>query len=302
MYNCLKLPMIKCMVTALASMALASQPRQSSRQSLTLMRSLRMYRTEQAYIRAIPASTVYSDKLMSQIAAARPNTLKQLMSMKGIGAVRFDNYGKDIVRLINLNSKPKKARAQPAKRKKTPKPVSLARPRPRPRPRPKPRPRPCVAAKKPVPDSVTAVSPASPSNDAPTEVYILELEGDRVYVGSSKNVERRIAQHQAGTGAAYTRTFRPTGVLLPRLGNIQGSGDAAERDETLRYMFLRGIPLVRGWKFSQVIMPFSEFDEAEANIRELYDLCRRCGRPGHFMTRCASVTDRWGRECKEWIK
>ena len=132
-------------------------------------------------------------------------------------------------------------------------------------------------------------------------MYILELEDDRVYVGSSKNVKRRIAQHQAGTGSAYTRLYKPTGVLLPRLGNVEGDGDAAERDETLRYMSLRGIPMVRGWKFTQVIMPFSDFDEAEANIRELFDLCRRCGRAGHFMTKCTAVVDRWGRMCTECV-
>jgi hypothetical protein len=133
-------------------------------------------------------------------------------------------------------------------------------------------------------------------------VYILELEGGRVYVGSSKNVQRRIQQHRAGTGSAFTRAYRPTGTLLPRLGNVQGDGDAAERDETLRYMFLRGIPLVRGWKFTQVIMPFKDFDEAESNIRELFDLCRRCGRTGHYITNCPATVDRWGRACTESSK
>ena len=36
-----------------------------------------------------------------------------------------------------------------------------------------------------------------------------------------------------GTGSAFTKAFPPTGNLLPRLGNVRGNGDAAERDETL---------------------------------------------------------------------
>jgi predicted GIY-YIG superfamily endonuclease len=289
--------MMKCMVTALASLALASHPR-SGRGALE--RSLRLYRAEQAYIRAIPASTVFGDKLMNQIAAARPNTLKQLMSMKGIGTTRFENYGRDIVRMINLNTKDMKlkpkVRAKPKGERKLRALSAPPRPRPRPRPRPKPRPRPCrKQLSAPVKSEALPVLP----DPTPTSIYILELEDDRVYVGSSKNVKRRIAQHQAGTGSAFTRVYKPTGVLLPRLGNVQGDGDAAERDETLRYMHLKGIPMVRGWKFTQVIMPFREFDEAEANIRELFDLCRRCGRPGHFMTRCNATVDRWGRACKE---
>ena len=127
-----------------------------------------------------------------------------------------------------------------------------------------------------------------------TSVYVLELEDGRVYVGSSKDIPRRISQHNAGYGSAYTKIYRPTGVQLPRLGNIEGDGDAAERDETLRYMMIRGIPYVRGWKFARVDMPPEEFDEAEANIRELFDLCRRCGYKGHFCTHCRATFDRLG--------
>jgi hypothetical protein len=124
---------------------------------------------------------------------------------------------------------------------------------------------------------------------------VLELEGGRVYVGSSKNVQRRLSQHAAGSGSAYTRLYRPTGVQLPRLGNVEGDGDAAERDETLRYMMLRGVPFVRGWKFVRVDMPPEEYDEAEANIRELFNLCRKCGYEGHFCTYCRATFDRLGR-------
>lgn len=281
-------------------MALASQPRQSTRHATTLEKTLRLYRTEQAYMRAVPASTVFGDRLLTQISSTRPTTLKQLHAMKGIGAARFENYGRDIIRLINLNIKSQKRRT--ARNGKTPlKPVCLP-PRPRPKPRPRPRPRParkaCVLPKKATTQPVASVT-AAPS--PPTSVYILELEDDRVYVGSSTNVERRIAQHLSGNGSAFTRLYKPTGVRLPRLGNVNGDGDAAERDETLRYMYLKGIPMVRGWKFTQVIMPFSDFAEAEANIRELFDLCRRCGRAGHFMTKCNATVDRWGRACTECV-
>jgi hypothetical protein len=101
----------------------------------------------------------------------------------------------------------------------------------------------------------------------------------------------------AGQGSAFTKAFPPTGVLLPRLGRVTGSAEAAERDETLRYMFLRGIQLVRGWRYVRVDMPQEELDDAEGNIRELFDLCRRCGHPGHFITGCKANFDRLGRPC-----
>jgi hypothetical protein len=68
-----------------------------------------------------------------------------------------------------------------------------------------------------------------------------------------------------------------------------------ERDETLRYMFLRGIDKVRGWRYTQVVLSPEDFQDAEANIRELFGLCRRCGNGNHFMGRCKYEFDRLGR-------
>ena len=83
---------------------------------------------------------------------------------------------------------------------------------------------------------------------------------------------------------------------------MDGDGDAAERDETLRYMMLRGISYVRGWRYSQVVMPASDFRDAggaEANICELFNLCLRCGYQGHFMTQCLANFDRWGEDLRK---
>ena len=83
-------------------------------------------------------------------------------------------------------------------------------------------------------------------------------------VGSSKDTDRRVKEHLSGKGAAFTRSFKPTGAFLPRLGNVEGNGDSTERDETLRYMFLKGVKKVRGWKFTQVDLSESEMHEAES--------------------------------------
>lgn len=102
----------------------------------------------------------------------------------------------------------------------------------------------------------------------------------------------------SGTGSAFTKAFTPTGNRLPRLGNIRGNGDAAERDETLRYMFMRGINNVRGWRYTTVELTPEMFNDAECNIRELFDLCRRCGNGNHFMSKCTYKFDRLGRSLK----
>ncbi|MGW9631599.1 GIY-YIG nuclease family protein [Agromyces sp. NPDC055520] len=44
-------------------------------------------------------------------------------------------------------------------------------------------------------------------------MYIVECADGSFYVGSTIDLERRIAQHNAGEGAAYTRTRRPVRLV-----------------------------------------------------------------------------------------
>jgi predicted GIY-YIG superfamily endonuclease len=293
-----------------------------------LTEALRHYRAEQAYLRAIPPSSIFSNKVLVSIVNSRPTTLGSLRGLRGIGPVRCGNYGADIVRLVNLDAKrrgrggSKRPAKVPAARAKAAKSKGRRITKGR---QEASAPKKAANKKRPVsskffmsdaeskapkivtsrffppsqpPEAVTAI-PLIPPRLPPcpkTSVYILELEDGRVYVGSSRDVPRRVSQHASGSGSAYTRVYRPTGVLLPRLGNVEGDGDAAERDETLRYMMLRGIPFVRGWKFARVDMTGEEFVEAESNIRELFDLCRKCGYKGHFCTHCKATFDRLGNQ------
>jgi ribonuclease D len=73
----------------------------------SLLVSLRQYRTDQAYLRAVPPATVFSNKLLTSIVSARPNTITALQKLHGIGPTRCQNYGRDIVRFVNLDSKTK---------------------------------------------------------------------------------------------------------------------------------------------------------------------------------------------------
>jgi putative endonuclease len=44
-------------------------------------------------------------------------------------------------------------------------------------------------------------------------LYLLECEGNTIYTGITTDVERRFAQHLAGTGAKYTRSRKPIRIL-----------------------------------------------------------------------------------------
>ena len=48
-----------------------------------------------------------------------------------------------------------------------------------------------------------------------------------------------------------------------------------------------GVDKVRGWKFVRKgKLTAEEVAEVQANIRELFDLCRLCGKKGHFARWC----------------
>jgi predicted GIY-YIG superfamily endonuclease len=44
-------------------------------------------------------------------------------------------------------------------------------------------------------------------------VYILRCGDDTLYTGIAKNIAARLAQHQSGQGAAYTRTHLPVTLI-----------------------------------------------------------------------------------------
>ena len=44
-------------------------------------------------------------------------------------------------------------------------------------------------------------------------MYIVECSDGTLYVGSTIDLERRVAQHNSGDGAAYTRRRRPVRLL-----------------------------------------------------------------------------------------
>ena len=256
--------------------------------AVMLLSSLKQYRQMRSAAEKVPIYCVFGDTVIRSIAQDRPTTEQALREIRGLTDDKCARYGEDILALVRA--------ARPDEPPPAAKPPAVVM-----RAGKWPRRRSSSFPSRPALDISQAISTASrriPGVPAGKEgIYILELAQGRVYVGHSGDVRRRIQQHMAGQGAAFTKAFPPTGVLLPRLGCVTGSPEAAERDETLRYMFLRDIQLVRGWRYVQVQLPEKEQQDAEENIRELFDLCRRCGHPGHFVTQCRANFDRRGRAC-----
>jgi predicted GIY-YIG superfamily endonuclease len=158
------------------------------------------------------------------------------------------------------------------------------------------------------------VSAARALRAARTEagVYVLELPKGRFYVGKSTNIEERLEQHKSGTGASCAEKF------IRRVAPLTQPDDdteAWERAETLARMHRAGISKVRGWMFTapELTEPQRETAFAQvtvffnlavsccstltatpsAQVCERFDLCRKCGRGGHFAAACRCQSRAW---------
>ena len=116
------------------------------------------------------------------------------------------------------------------------------------------------------------------------DVYVLGLEDQKYYVGKSSLKEERIQRHRNGYGSAWTKKYKPLNELTP-LTNPQPS--FWELWETLELMKKYGIDNVRGSMFTSPFPMLREDKIMAAQLYcELYDLCRKCGGEGHFITYC----------------
>jgi predicted GIY-YIG superfamily endonuclease len=131
--------------------------------------------------------------------------------------------------------------------------------------------------------SAAAASKALRAARAEDGVYVLELPGGMFYVGKSGNIEERLEQHRKGEGAACVKGFlRRLAPLTP----ADEDAEAWERAETLARMRRHGIVRVRGWMFTAPELSEAQKEAAFGQVCERFDLCRRCGREGHFASDC----------------
>jgi superfamily II DNA helicase RecQ len=52
----------------------------------------------------VPAFVVFSDRTLKDISAARPLTSEELLSINGIGPVKADRYGEEILEVLKGQS------------------------------------------------------------------------------------------------------------------------------------------------------------------------------------------------------
>jgi predicted GIY-YIG superfamily endonuclease len=115
-------------------------------------------------------------------------------------------------------------------------------------------------------------------------IYILKLEGDKYYIGKSKNLESRIANHISGKGSEWTKIYKIESVVDTIVEQTENS--FTELATTLHYMAKYGVDNVRGSTYSKVNLSKQEKEAILNHIRGEYDLCFNCGEDNHFVNSC----------------
>lgn len=90
--------------------------------------------------------------------------------------------------------------------------------------------------------------------DCPTQphfVYVLELSGNKWYVGETTDLDERVAQHREGDGAVWTKRFNTVRLNKSETVDYEHR-HFIEFVETIRQMNARGIDNVRGGPFCRL--------------------------------------------------
>jgi DNA helicase-2/ATP-dependent DNA helicase PcrA len=65
-----------------------------------VLRALKQWRADQARAAAVPAYVIFHDRTLEAVAAARPRTREQLLALPGVGPVKVNRYGDDVLEVV----------------------------------------------------------------------------------------------------------------------------------------------------------------------------------------------------------
>ena len=125
-----------------------------------------------------------------------------------------------------------------------------------------------------------------------TNIYVLRLRSGKYYVGKTDNVEKRFQEHMSGSGASWTRKYKP--IAIERV--IKNASHFEEDKVTKEYMAKHGIDNVRGGTYVTEVLSDAQEDTLNGEIWQAKGCCTQCGRKGHFVSSCHAKTDVNGRE------
>lgn len=122
-----------------------------------------------------------------------------------------------------------------------------------------------------------------------TIVYVLRLERGKYYVGKTEDIRKRWKEHCNGTGARWTKIYKPISIVETKPIPVD---DSFEEDKvTKEFMGKYGIDNVRGASYVTEELTDSDIKSLKKEIWGAKGLCTKCGRNGHFVKDCFAKND-----------
>lgn len=112
-------------------------------------------------------------------------------------------------------------------------------------------------------------------------IYVLECENNKYYIGKTNNIDSRLKLHNSGMGSEWTKKYKPLNI------NKQYDGTKHSEDEiTQKYMEIYGVENVRGGAFCKIELPDYQLKTLNDIFNSKNDTCYNCGLKGHFISDC----------------
>lgn len=117
-------------------------------------------------------------------------------------------------------------------------------------------------------------------------LYVLKLENNALYIGTTSNIEERFKQHSQGKIAVWTKNNKPVAILDTIAFDKITPHDLRIEAAILTHKYMKkyGVQNIRGELYPQV-----HFTETRTkNLTEFIDSdkCYRCNLTGHHTNAC----------------
>jgi len=105
-------------------------------------------------------------------------------------------------------------------------------------------------------------------------------------VGKTSDIAKRLQEHRDGTGAAWTRKYKPMSIAK----TMPLASPFDEDKVTKEYMSMYGIDNVRGGAYVSEVLDAAQRTALQREIWGAKGCCTRCGRKSHFVATCNART------------